>query len=278
MYPAWAIPEYASSRTNCRCCSATRFPIVIVAIERNAKIGTQNSCWPMNATNISCSSPAKPGGLGRHGQERRDRDRRALVGVGRPELEGERGDLEREAHHDEQDRRERHRLLGRIELAERGGDRVEPRLSPGQPVDQAHPEEHHGRRQHADQEELQAALDAGHVPLAERRHQEPRRRDELQRDEQHQQVARRGHQQTAEERREQQEVVLALVVAGLVEVPARDREDDHGGHEEEDLEQDGEVVDDERATEGGAFVPEEREHGDERRRGRRGDRSASTPT
>ena len=60
MYPAWAIPEYASRRTTWFCCSATRLPTVIVAIDRNAKIGTQNSHCPMNATNISCSRPANP--------------------------------------------------------------------------------------------------------------------------------------------------------------------------------------------------------------------------
>ena len=57
------MPEYASSRTICVCCSATKLPTVIVAIDRNAKIGTQNSCWPANATNISCSRPANPATL-----------------------------------------------------------------------------------------------------------------------------------------------------------------------------------------------------------------------
>ena len=60
MYPAWAMLEYASSRTTWRCCRATRFPIVIVRIDRTAKIGVQNSYWAGNATNISWRSPAKP--------------------------------------------------------------------------------------------------------------------------------------------------------------------------------------------------------------------------
>ena len=55
--------EYASSRTTCRCCSATKLPIVIVAIDRTAKIGVQNSCWFGKATNISCSRPANPAAL-----------------------------------------------------------------------------------------------------------------------------------------------------------------------------------------------------------------------
>ena len=34
-----------------------------MATDRNAKIGTQNSYWPMNATNISWSRPANPAAL-----------------------------------------------------------------------------------------------------------------------------------------------------------------------------------------------------------------------
>ena len=60
MYPACAIPEYASSRTAWRWRSATRFPSVIVSTDSSAKIGAQNSHWPTNATNISCSRPANP--------------------------------------------------------------------------------------------------------------------------------------------------------------------------------------------------------------------------
>src|SRR3990172_9412055 len=63
MYPACAMLEYASSRTICRCCSATKFPITIVRIDSVAKIGVQNSCWAGNATNISWSSPANPAAL-----------------------------------------------------------------------------------------------------------------------------------------------------------------------------------------------------------------------
>ena len=63
MYPAWAMLEYASRRTTCRCCRATKFPIVIVRIDSTAKIGVQNSYWAGKATNISWRSPAKPAAL-----------------------------------------------------------------------------------------------------------------------------------------------------------------------------------------------------------------------
>ena len=57
------MPEYASSRTTCRCCSATRFPSVIVTSDSATNIGTQNAYWCTNATNISWSNPAKPAAL-----------------------------------------------------------------------------------------------------------------------------------------------------------------------------------------------------------------------
>jgi hypothetical protein len=60
MYPAWAMLEYASRRTICRCWRATRFPTVIVNTDRAAKIGVQNSHVAANATNISWRSPANP--------------------------------------------------------------------------------------------------------------------------------------------------------------------------------------------------------------------------
>src|SRR4249919_1286951 len=77
MYPAWAIPEYASNRTTWVCLSATRLPSVMVAIEIAAKIGTQNAYWWMNATNMSCSSPAKPAAL-------EATARKAATGTGAP--------------------------------------------------------------------------------------------------------------------------------------------------------------------------------------------------
>jgi hypothetical protein len=130
--------------------------------------------------------PREPGRLRRDREERGHRHRRALVGVGSPELERERRDLEREADDDEQDRRVRERELPTFEAGERRGDLGETGLTAGHAVDQAHPEEHHRRRQHADQEELQPGLVRPDVGLPERRHQEPRCRDQLERDEQHQ--------------------------------------------------------------------------------------------
>jgi hypothetical protein len=180
---------------------------------------------------------------GRRGdtQERRDRHRRSLVGVGGPELERDRADLEREPDHHEEDGRVRERLLRPGQLLEAGAHRRELEVS-REPVDQAHPVEHHRRGQDADQEELQPALVPLDVGLPERGHQEPGGGDELESEEQHQQVAGGRHQQTAEERREEQEVVLALVEAALAEVAVRDQQHHRRGRHEERLEHDREGV------------------------------------
>src|SRR6266571_8874775 len=52
--------EYASSRTTCRCCRATRFPRVMVNSENTAKMGAQKSARGRNPTNMIWRSPAKP--------------------------------------------------------------------------------------------------------------------------------------------------------------------------------------------------------------------------
>src|SRR5439155_26714088 len=77
MYPAWAMLEYASSRTTCRCCSATRFPTNIVNSDTMAKIGAQKVASGRKATNISCRSPANPAAF-------EATDRQAATGTGAP--------------------------------------------------------------------------------------------------------------------------------------------------------------------------------------------------
>src|SRR6266487_3373724 len=57
------IGEDASIRTTWRCCSARRFPMVMVKSDRTAKIGAQKSARGRNATNMSWRSPAKPAAL-----------------------------------------------------------------------------------------------------------------------------------------------------------------------------------------------------------------------
>src|ERR671922_1062779 len=69
--------EYASSRTTCGCCSAIRFPTVIVSTDSTANTGDQNSASGRNPRNISCSNPANPAAFDAT-------DRNAATGTGDP--------------------------------------------------------------------------------------------------------------------------------------------------------------------------------------------------
>src|SRR6266536_1371207 len=60
MYPAWAIEEYASSRTTCRCCRASRFPMNIVNSDSMAKMGAQKAALGRKPTNMIWRRPANP--------------------------------------------------------------------------------------------------------------------------------------------------------------------------------------------------------------------------
>ncbi|GBC86896.1 hypothetical protein HRbin12_00895 [bacterium HR12] len=52
--------EYASRRTAWLCWRATKFPTVIVMMDRTAKIGVQNAYAAGKATNISWRRPVNP--------------------------------------------------------------------------------------------------------------------------------------------------------------------------------------------------------------------------
>ena len=66
-------------------------------------------------------------GLRRDGQERGHRGGRALVGVGRPEVEGHRADLEREPDEREEDRHREQAAVGSVAAYRKMSlSRVEP--------------------------------------------------------------------------------------------------------------------------------------------------------
>jgi hypothetical protein len=160
----------------------------------------------------------------------------------RRDLEGEAGDHQEDAHH-----------RGRL-VAEPGqplGDHAELQRA-GEPVDQAHAEQHHRGGEHADQQELERPLVAAGVALAEPGGDEAGGRDDLQRQEQHQQVAGGRHQQHADEAGQHHEVELALVGGARVDVALAHQQDEQQRAEEQPLEQQGVVVDHERAAEGAA--------------------------
>src|SRR5688572_32573977 len=77
MYPACATEEYASSRMMFVWDKATTLPSVIVSTQRMANPGAHTFVWCPNATNMICSSPAKPAALDAT-------ERKAATGIGEP--------------------------------------------------------------------------------------------------------------------------------------------------------------------------------------------------
>ena len=114
--------------------------------------------------------------------------RRTLVGVGRPEVERHRADLEREADQGEEDRGREQR--GRV-ACWRSAMMSVSSVESGHAVHERHAVEHHGGRQHADEEVLQRRLVRLRVVLAPAREDERRDRDRLERHEDRDEVARR---------------------------------------------------------------------------------------
>ena len=128
MKPPCAIDEYASMRTMFVWRSAARLPSVIDAAASTHRTGCHESCDGKKPKRDDGEQRDEAAGLRRHRQERGDRRRRALVGVGRPEVERHRAHLEREADEREEDRdgeaaaRRRRRRRTRDDL----GSSVEP--------------------------------------------------------------------------------------------------------------------------------------------------------
>src|SRR5215216_6701187 len=202
----------------------------------------------------------EPGRLGGDRQVGGHRDRGALVGVGGPEVERGRRHLEGEAGDDQEHAHHGGRLVAEPGQALGDGAELE---RPGEAVDQAHAEQHYGRGQHPDEQELERALVAAGVALAEAGGDEAGGRDDLQRQEQHQQIAGGRHQQHADEARQDQEVELALVGGAGIDVALAHQQDQQQRAKEQALEQQGVVVDHERAAEGAAVArPEQGGQGD----------------
>ena len=207
----------------------------------------------------------EPSGLGRDRQEGGDRRGGALVRVGRPEVEGHRGDLEREADDDEEDPHRHDRFAGH-RAADALADLDENRRV-RRAKDERHAVEHHRARQHAEQVVLERRLVALQVALAPPGKHVRRDRQGLEGDEDRDEVPRRGHDDHAEQRRQDQEVVLALVVVAFLDVARRHQHDDVADDEEQRLEDEREVVHDVRPADHGATVSIGRESDDGNERG-----------
>ena len=209
---------------------AMRLPTVIEAAERTQIIGCVHVVAPEEADEHELHEGHEAGGLRRGGQEGGDRCRRALVGVGRPGVEGHGRDLEGEPDDHEHDghAHDRHRVVHGVDLVadlhEHGGA--------GEPVDQRHAVEHDRRGEDTHQVVLETGLVAAQVALAPGGEHVGRDRQQLEGDEDRDQVAGRGHDHHAEHRRQQEDVVLALPVVALGDVVRRQQHDQVAGDDE----------------------------------------------
>ena len=88
-------------RTMFVCRSASTLPTVIVSAASTQMNGRYTSVACGKARKTSSDQRHEPGRLRRHAEERGDRRRCALVGVGRPGVERHGTDLEGEADDDE---------------------------------------------------------------------------------------------------------------------------------------------------------------------------------
>ena len=154
-------------------------------------------------------------------------------------MEGHRADLEREPHKGEEDRhREQRRQVGARSVR---ADLAQQRRA-GQPEDERHAVQHHGRRQHAEEVVLDRGLVRLRVVLPPARQHVRRHGDQLERHEDRDEIPGRCHHDHPEHGAEQQEVVLALVVVALADVVDRHEQRDVRHEEEEALQSEGVVV------------------------------------
>ena len=200
------------------------------------------------------------GHVGRH------RCRRALVDVRGPHVERDEGELEAEAHEDEQHPNEHEGLVG--QPGQCCGDTVEARRT-GQAPDERDAVDEDRGSECAEQEVLQAGL-CGPVLAAEvRRQGVDGHAHRLEPEEQHDQVARVGHEQHAQGAEQKQGVVLAARQAPPVEIAGRQHAGEPGAEQDQGVEEEREAIQDDGAAEqrpdgfGGLPLPSDDEQGDQ---------------
>jgi hypothetical protein len=116
-------------------------------------------------------------------------------------------------------------------------------------VDERDPVQQHRGGERTDDEELQSGLDRRRLLAAERGEHEEGHRHDLERHEERHEVADRRAQEHAQEREQRQRVELPLPLRERVHVLAAHQEDENARHAERALEEERELVDDERAAE-----------------------------
>ena len=169
---------------------ASRLPTVIVMRRQHPEQRLRTRPWPREADEQQRQQRDEAGRLRGHRQERGDRRRRALVGVGRPGVERHRRDLEREADDDEHDGERDHRLVAGL-ASTAAAMPVEQRRA-GHAVEQRHAVEHHAPTRTRRAGSTSRRPRCSSVALAPRGQHVGRDRQQLEGDEDADQVARRA--------------------------------------------------------------------------------------
>ena len=187
---------------------------------------------------------AMRGDLGRGGEERRHRRRRALVDVRRPHVERHRRDLEAEAGEQEHQAEDQ----ADAALPRRLGDAGKRHVA-GEAVDQRAAVEQHARRQRAEHEILQAGLGRAHGIAVRGRDHVERETHQFEPEIERDQVAGRDQHAHADGREQDQHGVFELLLPLGREIV--ERHDDGEGRADvgQDLQEAREVVDHEAAAE-----------------------------
>ena len=180
-------------------------------------------------------------GLGGGGHEAHHRRRRALVDVGRPDVEGSAGDLEAEAGEDEG-----HGDVGqRLDVgggAERGRD-VKDVGGAGGAVEQGNAVEEEAGGEGAEEEILHRAFGALGGVAAEAGQDVAGDGRDFQGDEDEHQLDRRGHEAHAHRAEQDQSVVFAMIDLLEGQVVERHEDGGQGDQQDHDVEEDAEVID-----------------------------------
>ena len=180
------------------------------------------------------------GGLGAHGHERSYGNRRALVDVGRPHVEGSGGHLEGEADSHEDDAEQDQRIRAR-RLAQALGDLGDDGRARAA-VDERHAVEHERAGEPADEEVLGRRLLGAEVGAREPAHDVEGDREQLQTEEDGDQRGGRGEHHHPDHRGHGQDVKLRLQQAATLQVGVRQSDRQDAEAREQDLEEQGERV------------------------------------
>ena len=184
-------------------------------------------------------------------------DRRALVGVGRPEMEWRGGDLESETDQRHDDAGGEQWFDGlRLELLPDGGEPGRAAHS----VNEAQPEKGECARRAAEEKILQAGLGGTAVGFVERGHDVERQPGQFESDENHEQLFAADEQHQSDRGEQNQREIFALVARGAI--TARENDGEKGEHQADDFEERGQRRDHEHAVEE-IRVRRQPEHGDD---------------